>query len=125
VLASEFALVGLGGALGAMSRFGCQYLSPMMSRENFYPTLTVNLIGCFVIGVVWALLNHYQAPPWINRLLVTGFLGGFTTFSSFALDATNLAAGNRLTTALLYVGISVIGGLVACALAVKLTKAIL
>jgi len=113
IAAAEFIIVGLGGALGAMTRFGIQQASPLPIEKVFH-TAAINLAGCLAIGVAWAALNHFNAPTWMNRLLITGFLGGFTTFSAFSLDVMTLMQAGKAWCAALYVGLSVIGGIILC-----------
>lgn len=83
-------------------------------------TLLVNLAGCLIIGF---LSGMAEKRGWLGGdarlLLVTGFLGGFTTFSAFGLETLNLLRRSQGTTALLYVGVSVAGGLLAAALGFK------
>ena len=75
----------MGGGLGAAMRW---WISSGVTTENFpYGTLTVNLIGCLLIGIASAFL---LSQPKMSLFFVTGFLGGFTTFSSFGLDAMTL-----------------------------------
>jgi CrcB protein len=75
----------LGGGFGAALRW---WISSGMSSEGFpYGTLTVNLFGCLLIGCASVFLLE---QPKMSLLLITGFLGGFTTFSSFGLDAMRL-----------------------------------
>ncbi len=85
--------IGLGGGLGAMARFwfGGAVLRIMGSGGFPWGTLAVNLLGCFVMGLVAALLAAWPRLPQELRLfLTTGILGGFTTFSAFALEAVGL-----------------------------------
>ena len=78
-------LIFIGGGLGAALRW---WVSSEVSSEAFpYGTLTVNLVGCLLIGVASAML---VSQPRMSLLIITGFLGGFTTFSSFGLDAIGL-----------------------------------
>ncbi len=97
------ALVALGGALGAVARF----LVIRMLPEAFpWGTLAVNLIGCFVIG--WLLANpttRVASTPELKLLLVTGVLGGFTTYSAFNHETLGLwNSGLRLSAALYVFG---------------------
>ena len=98
--------VALGGALGAALR----HLS-VLALPAPWGTLAVNVAGSFAIGLLAMRLSPALAP-----FLITGVLGGFTTFSAFSLDALRLAEGGRLGSALLYVGGSVALSLVACGL---------
>ncbi|MDH4261897.1 MAG: fluoride efflux transporter CrcB [Spirochaetia bacterium] len=87
----NYLIVFLGGGLGSLCRF---LLSTYVTKSvnSFFPmgTLTVNLIGSFIIGFCYELFERYIVPSEVRILLTTGFLGGFTTFSTFALENTNL-----------------------------------
>ncbi len=123
-LLADIVFVAIGGATGAVCRYGIQQSTPVLFDKHYY-TLAINLIGCFAIGVIWAILNVVNAPAWLSRLLIAGFLGGFTTFSTFALDAFALIQTGRALQSALYVGSSVIGGILLCALGLKLTGKII
>lgn len=116
----NFVAVAAGGAAGALARYLCQLAMPA-SASHWGATLAVNIAGSFVIGVMWALSRSCITPLWW-LLLVTGFLGGFTTFSSFSLDTVRLVEQGQALRALLYVAGSVILSLAACASAVWLTQ---
>ncbi|MEI4488042.1 fluoride efflux transporter CrcB [Frigidibacter sp. MR17.14] len=112
--------VALGGALGASARYMTNVGVMRLVGPGFpFATLTVNVIGSFLMGVLVVVLagqgNRY-AP-----LLMTGVLGGFTTFSAFSLDTVTLWNGGRPEAAALYVGLSVVVSL--AALVVGLTVA--
>lgn len=85
-------LVALGGAFGSVAR----YLVGVWTLRRFGPnfpwgTLTVNIVGCFAIGLISEVIaRRLNASPEMRLLLVTGFLGGFTTFSAFSLDVISL-----------------------------------
>ncbi|MFT5512543.1 MAG: CrcB protein [Bacteroidia bacterium] len=102
--------VGLGGGLGAIVRYGVGVLFQTTSEEIKFPwsTLTVNLIGCFIIGVVWQYLSKNAN---VNAFWLIGVLGGFTTFSSFGLDGLKLFNAGAFTQLTTYVLISNIVGL--------------
>lgn len=89
-------LVGLGGGLGAMARYGVSVWAGQWPEGQAFPmgTLVVNVLGCFAIGV----LAHLGEAKGLltteaRLLLVTGFLGGFTTFSAFGSETLGLARG--------------------------------
>ena len=104
--------VALGGALGATLRYLAILLWPAP-----WGVMAVNVAGCFAIGLLAVpLLLSDRGPHPLAPLLVTGVLGGFTTFSAFSLDALRLIEGGRLGTALIYVGGSVGLSLLACGL---------
>ncbi len=107
-----FLLVGLGGALGSMLRFGAVTQATRFSPGFPTGTVTVNLVGCFLIGLLSALAERRGLiSSEMKLLLVTGFLGGFTTFSAFGLDTLKLAQAGKFVPALANVLLSVLGGL--------------
>jgi len=120
----NFILVGLGGAIGSMLRYLVTVLLPRASTASFpLATLTVNFIGCFVIG---ALAGFTLRVPWMTHygwaLLATGVCGGFTTFSAFGLDGIKLIESGATGTMLAYTMISVCGGILLCFGGYFLTK---
>ena len=106
--------VALGGAIGAVLR----YLTGLAIAFPF-GTLAVNIVGSFLIGVLWVALADRGA--WA-ALLITGVLGGFTTFSAFSLDTLLLVDSGRAPMAAVYVLASVTLSLGACALGHSITK---
>lgn len=108
---TAFLLVGLGGALGSMARYGVGLALP--SSGFPYATLAVNVIGCFGIGLALPMLERAAAlSPDLRLLIVVGFLGGFTTFSAFGNDTLALVrSGTSL--ALLNIAANVVLGLAA------------
>lgn len=88
----ELFYVGLGGSLGAMSRYaiGQHHLWESVLAELPLATFCVNTIGCFLIGVAAELCNHPICPAFFKLMIIPGFLGGFTTYSSFAYESFNL-----------------------------------
>jgi CrcB protein len=85
-------LVACGGAIGSVIRYYVgQWALRIMGPGFPWGTLTVNVVGCFVIGVFAEMIaRRFGASPDLRLLLITGFLGGFTTFSAFSLDAISL-----------------------------------
>ncbi len=83
--------VAFGGGLGAVCRY---LLSKVLSEHgsNYIPlgTIAVNLIGSFLIGFLFEAFASYEIRPSVRLFLTTGFLGGFTTFSTYALESVNL-----------------------------------
>lgn len=109
-----YLLAAVGGALGALARWGIA--SAVRTPAGGWPwaTLLVNVTGCLLIGVLLAvLLARYPASPWLRPLLATGFLGGFTTYSTFAVDTVALVDAGRPAVAAGYVTASVLGGVLA------------
>jgi CrcB protein len=106
--------VAVGGALGSVSRYllGTWTQSASKSIDFPYGTLTVNLIGCFVIGFLSQLAEARGVfTPEARAFIFIGILGGFTTFSSFGNDTINLLRDGELFNALLNVSANVIFGL--------------
>lgn len=106
--------VGAGGGVGALARFGGTLLIRSTAGLPWWvATMTVNLVGCYLIGLAWAWLEAADHPGWYRPLIVTGLLGGFTTFSTFSLEAIELIDGKRWFALFLCVGGSVLLGLLA------------
>jgi len=86
-------LVMIGGGLGAVSRYLITLLSSRLYGSSFpWGTLFVNLSGCFLIGVSFALAEYRNIlSPSARLFIMTGFLGGLTTFSTYALESVNFA----------------------------------
>ena len=115
--------VAIGGALGSMTRYGVALLLPSVAGKFPWPTFTVNLLGSFLIGVVYVVIVEKQMlSPEMRLWLMTGFLGGFTTFSSFSLETLQLWQQGQVVQALIYVISSVVLCLIAVAIAVTLTQ---
>ena len=108
--------VGLGGALGSIARYLVStWVQTTAKNVNFpFGTLTVNLIGCFVIGFLAQLAEARGVFTSESRAFVfIGILGGFTTFSSFGNETLNLARGGEMLNALTNIGLNVVIGLFA------------
>lgn len=119
-------LVFLGGGIGSLCRYSIQLTGiASESGATFLYTLTANITGCLAIGIVWALLDTWHADKAWSLLLITGFLGGYTTFSAFSLDVVHLVQAGKALTAAAYVAASVIGGLAACGIGQYVTQRII
>ena len=107
--------VAAGGLVGTMIRFGvASWVSVHWPRHFYLATLAVNLIGCLLIGYLYAaFLVRPDISPELRGGLIIGLLGALTTFSSFSLDGLRLFESGQLVTAFGYIGISVLGGLLA------------
>ena len=108
--------VGLGGALGSIARYLLSSWVQVTAKNINFPfgTLTVNLVGCFVIGFLAQLAEARGVFTSESRAFVfIGILGGFTTFSSFGNETLNLARGGEMWGALSNIGMNVIIGLFA------------
>ncbi len=107
--------IATGGALGAVLRHGVNVgLARLLGVGFPWGTLTVNIAGSFIMGLLIAVFAHlWSAPHEIKAFLTVGFLGGLTTFSAFSLDAVTLWERGEGLTAGLYVAGSVIFSLAA------------
>ncbi|HET6945909.1 MAG TPA: fluoride efflux transporter CrcB [Gaiellaceae bacterium] len=101
--------VALGGALGSSARYGLDRLIERRSAAVFpLSTFTVNVTGCFLIGLVSAVLvERHHLPAWLRIGLVVGVVGGYTTFSTFAQEALDLNDIHHAGVAVAYVVASV------------------
>ena len=109
-----YVLAALGGALGALARWGVATGFPHDPGGWPWATLLVNLTGCLLIGVLLAvLLSRFPASTWARPFLAVGVLGGYTTFSTFAVEAVQLGEAGAWLTAGGYLLASVLGG-IAC-----------
>lgn len=112
-------LVAVFGAAGAVCRYGVQTL--VGPRTFPFSTLLVNVVGCFLLGVVVALGEQRWSPTTVAAAGV-GFLGAFTTFSTFAVDVLLLGDRQKVALAALYVAASVGLGVVAAGLGRALAR---
>ena len=117
--------VVIGGGIGS----ACRYLFSLLAVKWFgynFPlgTLGVNLLGCFLIGLSFALADRNIISPTIRLSLVTGFLGGLTTFSAYALESANFIGGAGISAALSNIALNNLGGIALVFLGLWLGKAI-
>ncbi|MFO7270656.1 fluoride efflux transporter CrcB [Sphaerobacter thermophilus] len=122
----QFLWVALGGAFGAVARFGVSEWAAARWGTHFpYGTLVVNLSGSFLLGLILTLAAERVALPGEVRLLTTtGFMGAYTTFSTFSWETARLFAGGGHWYAVLNVVVSVLGGLLAVLLGILVARAI-
>lgn len=111
--------LALAGGLGALSRYGLAGLVQRLAGGSFpLGTFAVNILGCFLFGLVWGVLEHRLGPQF-RVVVLTGFMGAFTTFSTYAFESAtlmqhgqwgwalaNLAGQNVLGLALLFAGLA-------------------
>lgn len=118
--------VALGGAMGAVSRFLVgNIVGKALGSAWPYGTFIINIVGCFCMGVLMTVIVERQLLPAAWRLfLCVGFLGGFTTFSSFGYETISLINNGKLLEAFAYVGGSVLLGLLAAAIGVYVGRVV-
>ena len=116
--------VAIGGALGSMARYALSaWIFDVSSHKFPYATLTVNVIGSFVMGILFVIIIEKAAlPAEMRSLLMIGFLGAFTTFSAFSLDALGLWQNGHVFLSLVYMLATVVLCLVAISSAIWLTR---
>jgi CrcB protein len=115
--------IGTGSFIGGVCRYLLSVLVQAKMQSNFpFGTLTVNIIGCFFIGIVFGIFDKGQMSNEWRLFLATGILGGFTTFSAFSNETFILFKGGHAGYALLYILASVLLGLLATYIAYLLVK---
>lgn len=122
----NYAIVFLGGGLGAALRYGMNVsIGRALGSEFPWHTLVINITGCFIMGLLTEMMALKLNVSQEARLfLTTGILGGYTTFSAFALDFAFLFERRDFTGALLYVLASVVLSLVACFAGLAVVRAL-
>jgi CrcB protein len=112
-----YLLAAIGGALGALARWAVAEAFPSSPGGWPWGTLLVNLTGCFLLGGLFAVLAaRFPEPSWARPLFGVGVLGGYTTYSTFAVEVVDLLDGAAILLAAGYVLLSTIGGIAAVAL---------
>lgn len=110
----KLVMIALGGAIGAIARY---WLSTLPFDASFpFATFLTNIMGAFIIGVVVGLSEHNFMTPHFQVFLKTGFCGGFTTFSTFSLESSELLLNEQYVTG----GIYMISSLICCVIGVIL-----
>ncbi len=103
-------VIFIGAGIGGVARYGMNVASAKLVLATGFPfgTLIVNVVGCFLIGIAAALLPRHAFSGYVFPFLVTGLLGGFTTFSAFSLESVQLLQKQQTALALLYMASSVV-----------------
>jgi CrcB protein len=110
-----YAAVGAFGAVGCWARFAqTNVVQAICGRDLPYATFSINVIGSFLMGFLFFLtLERLTVAPALRTGILTGFLGGYTTFSTFEMEALLLAEGGEALKAVLYLVLSVVFGFAA------------
>ncbi len=115
----------IGGGVGACARFAVAEAVLLGAGAGFpWGTLAVNWLGCLLIGAIVSAAGAHPVSTHLRLFLVTGVLGGFTTFSAFGLETHELLAEGRAGAAFGYAGASLVGGLAAVGLGAALGRAL-
>jgi CrcB protein len=123
---AQVLLIGLAGGLGTLLRYFVGIWAPRMFGTGFpYATLIVNLVGCFLIALIFELsLTTTLVPQTARPILTTGFMGGLTTYSSFNYETTGLLRDRAWATGLANVGVTLAACFVAGLLGLALARRI-
>ncbi|WP_455360744.1 fluoride efflux transporter CrcB [Streptomyces sp. SYSU K21746] len=118
--------ISVGGAAGASARYGASLLWPTPQGAFPWAVFWVNVLGCALIGVLMALIGEHgrSAHPLVRPFLGVGVLGGFTTFSTYAVDFRDLLERGETGTALAYAGGTALAALAAVWLGASATRAV-
>lgn len=117
-------LVAIGGATGSVLRYLVHWIVSKKSFSNFpYQTLFVNIIGCLIIGILVGYISKNNSESeTLKLLLITGFCGGFTTFSAFGLENFNMIQNHNYQLAFIYTTSSLILGVIAISIGIFISK---
>ena len=112
--AGALVLVGTGGFLGSVARYGVALLFAPLAPAFPFSTFTVNMLGSFLIGLLSELaVSTTLVSPEARLFLVTGFCGGFTTFSAYMFEHASLLKDAQFFYAMLYLVGTIVGGIIA------------
>ena len=113
--------VGLAGAIGALTRYTLgRFIAERAGSQFPFGTFLINVTGAFVIGLLFAFAGRKLISPTVQIMLATGFLGGYTTFSTMSWEGVQLARGGSTRLSMLYLAGNVTFGLLAAALGLAL-----
>jgi fluoride exporter len=120
---SVLGVIALGGAIGALGRFGLATAWPNRAGQFPWATFVTNVSGCFLIGVLMVLITEvWSAHRLVRPFLGVGVLGGYTTFSTYTGEVQQLVSAGAARTGLLYLGGTLLAALVAVYLGITLTR---
>lgn len=110
----KYVVVGMGGFLGAVARYVVgNYIGSRYGVRFPYGTFVINMSGCFLIGLILTLLARTTASPYWRYAIPIGFIGAYTTFSTFEFETLRAVQDGQVTTGLLNVALSVVVGFLA------------
>lgn len=118
--------IAIGGGIGCVARYAMTTLIEQAAGKTFpAATLAINILGSFLMGFLFiVMLERLTVPPALRAALLTGVLGGFTTFSTFSMEVLLLAEQGQVGKAILYITLSVLLGLLAAYAGVHLARSI-
>lgn len=120
---NQFILVFLGGGIGSILRYGISCWMPKSTGSFAWPTFLANVIGCLLIGLLYAHVNKVTTGSNTYKLLlITGFCGGFTTFSTFSFEVIDLLQKQQWVPAFVYIVLSVFLCILSCGMGYFLFK---
>ena len=118
-------LIGLAGAMGALMRYGVgRFVAERIGSPFPFGTLLINVSGAFLMGITFATASRHLISSPVQAILATGFLGGYTTFSTMSWEGVQLIRGGSPWTSVLYLGGTVALGLLAVIVGYSLGRVI-
>ncbi len=122
-MVQKILLLGAGGAIGTLLRYGLSGLTHRLVGTTFpWGTLVVNVLGCFVIGLVWATAEYTTITPSLRIFLFAGTLGAFTTFSTYGLETFHLLRDGEIVFGAANLMLNNVAGLAAVVLGFLLAR---
>ncbi|MBU2488347.1 MAG: CrcB family protein [Proteobacteria bacterium] len=123
-MVQKIALLALAGSLGTLARYGLAGVVQRATGASFpWGTLVVNLLGCFLAGLLWVLFeSRWPVSGQTRAVVLVGFLGAFTTFSAYILETGNLARGGEWLHAAANLGLQNVLGIVALMAGIALAR---
>lgn len=123
-MATNIMMIGIGGAIGSILRYlTWWYVTKHLNHTYPWGTFVVNIVGCLLVGILIGSFERSLSPnPNLRFLLITGFCGGYTTFSAFASENVNLFQSGNTFTAFAYIAFSVLISILAVWTGTLLTR---